>query len=186
MQTGCPDGTDHNGCNTVGDGERCSTHGTASHIADGQVSDFCCLVLERSLGARNNTLRLQSLPNPYPMPDSPYSLDFAPPGRILPRNNVVACLFTVRLELHAHIRSHRKHDEFKGRDWLCAQENIVFAIKPPVLGRATLTFGDAYQVLDAFALKMGQDGYRSLWAQVLTTQGGIYVGNARIGSHEVK
>ncbi|CAL8583704.1 hypothetical protein XPA_009324 [Xanthoria parietina] len=48
-----------------------------------------------------NSNMLQStkpLPNPYPMPDTPYSLAFSAPGPTLPRRNVVACIFTVRLK----------------------------------------------------------------------------------------
>ncbi|KAL8749108.1 MAG: hypothetical protein Q9199_007890, partial [Rusavskia elegans] len=61
------------------------------------------------------------------MPDTPYSLAFSAPGPSLPRRNVVACIFTVRLKMVAYIRTHGGLSPFLERhDWPCEVDQIVF------------------------------------------------------------
>ncbi|KAI4270097.1 MAG: hypothetical protein L6R38_007227, partial [Xanthoria sp. 2 TBL-2021] len=65
------------------------------------------------------------------MPDTPYSLAFSAPGPTLPRRNVVACIFTVRLKMAAYIRTHGGLNPFlEQRDWPCEADQIVFGIAP--------------------------------------------------------
>lgn len=127
------------------------------------------------------------LPNPYPMPHTSYSLAFSAPGPTLPRRNVVACIFTVRLKMKADMRTHGELGPFLApREWPCETDRLVFGIAPfavPV-GARPMTWNDAYEVLDAFSRKMLYEGYHGWWARVQETHGGRVVARASIGPRE--
>ncbi|KAI4178025.1 MAG: hypothetical protein LQ348_005719 [Seirophora lacunosa] len=132
---------------------------------------------------RNNGLQLKALPNPYHIPDTPYSLDFDAPGPELPRRNVVACILTVRLEMIAYMRKYGGVGKFETHEWPCELDSVVFSIdlNAVPLGARFLTWQDAYEVLNAFSTKMSSDGYHGLWATIMLTRGDKVFGRAHIG-----
>ncbi|KAL9007823.1 MAG: hypothetical protein Q9173_006989, partial [Seirophora scorigena] len=131
----------------------------------------------------NNGLQLKALPNPYRIPDTPYSLDFDAPGPDLPPRNVFACIFTVRMDMIAYMRKYGGAGTFETREWPCELESMGFSIEvnAVLLGARFLTWHDAYEVLNAFSTKLSSDGYHGLWATIMLTQGGKVFGRAHIG-----
>ncbi|KAL8684287.1 MAG: hypothetical protein Q9224_006462 [Gallowayella concinna] len=138
-------------------------------------------VLLFSRPATSQNLTLQSY---RPLPHTRFALDFQEqhdPRRLV-REDVVRCIFNLRIRMIAHIREHN-HDPFAPQEWRC-EGDVDFRIALTSSGSGGgigFTWEDAYAVLDAFAKQMLREGYHELLAWILVAEGARRVGGARIG-----
>ncbi|KAL8806274.1 MAG: hypothetical protein Q9182_001421 [Xanthomendoza sp. 2 TL-2023] len=120
-----------------------------------------------------------SMPNPYPMPDSPYALWFDEPGHRLPIHRTRQLLFQVRQHYRQYIAAHQ------GDQLMVAQELqnaiVVFGIAPLARPVGGLTWADGLSVVEAFQVKLSMEGYRDRWAKISLKYGGPLVGTALVG-----
>lgn len=122
-----------------------------------------------------------TLLNPYPMPGTPFSLDFHDDhgmGPPLDSGAVINCLTTIRHEVAQRIQRY-------GNRPLASLgyriSNLDFDIVS-AHGQAggPVTYQDFLAVLGAFAQKMSREGYRARYALILMTHGGEFIGDAQI------
>lgn len=131
--------------------------------------------------ARDGTLRLESIPNPYPMPHTPYNIQFdEDPGEPLPQVDARTCLILVRQQLLRYIRVHGGDHDLEPCEF--RYESVSFGVVPfagQITGRH-LTYFDMNAIIAAFSLKMSSDGYRTLRGRIFMTVNGQEVGTALI------
>ncbi|KAL8960256.1 MAG: hypothetical protein Q9193_003006 [Seirophora villosa] len=121
----------------------------------------------------------ERIPNPFPLPNTPFSLDFdsVPAGaEPLPPANVDNCLMTIRQEILQHIRRHGNGPV----------SSIGFRINDidfdiiPAQQQTPLSYQDLLAMLRAIRLKMGQQGYYGLYAEIIMTEGREILGDVQI------
>ena len=124
---------------------------------------------------------ISSLPpmaNPYPMPGTSFSLAFYVEGPSLVPANVANCLSIIRQEVQSQIQR-------TGNGLVSSTgfriSNLDFDImstqdhtQPPI------RFSDFAALLKAFSMKMSREGYQGLYAEILVTEGSVFVGDAQI------
>lgn len=121
-------------------------------------------------------LRLNSLPNPYPVPNRPFSLDFIARQSNLPKANVDRCLEYALITLiyivgsgHPPVPSHVK----------IPYGGITFNVDPVSSPyQPDLTYNDTIAILEAFVLKTKVEGYKEWIAEARWDIGGRYLGDA--------
>ncbi|KAL8907308.1 MAG: hypothetical protein Q9207_001485 [Kuettlingeria erythrocarpa] len=135
--------------------------------------------LDRPAG--NITLRIRPIPNPYPLPNTPFSIDFDEPGLPIRYRDAQACIRHARHQIQQFINEHGGGGDLPFREY--HYNSVAWGIDPvaPAAGPA-LKWDDADAILLAFTLKLNGVGYRSYWARVVLTQGGELVGSAAIGT----
>lgn len=132
--------------------------------------------------------RLQHLPNPYPVPDRPFRIDFHEPGQeeLLPMRATINCIHKVYNILNYHIHyigdgpipiEGGLYFSFNGVEF------AVYAMPAPTHSYV-LSYSDTLHILSAFCVKMQTEGYRFRFGEVLLSGGGEHVGNAVIARIE--
>lgn len=145
-------------------------------MQNSQLDSFIAF-LTQSL-SRNNTQPLRSTPNPYPLPGSPYSIDFDEAGAWLRRADTINMLVNVRRYYASYILHHRAgEEELKARE--LQYKNLAFGIAPfAAEEHPRLTWNDALLIVDAFRAKSGSDGAREQWGLIFRREGEVEVGSA--------
>lgn len=116
------------------------------------------------------SLKLQArsiFPNPYPMPDSPYSIHFRrlqPPPPAIPAEGVEMAIAVFLDQILGDIRVQGNRPV--GRDFYEKFKNpqaydFLLQSYPPPRGQG-MTLNDTFNVLQIFRLKMRADGYKQL------------------------
>lgn len=122
-----------------------------------------------------------TLPNPYPMPGTAFSVNFGNDNRTGPAlvsTAVVHCLNFIRRELVQHI-DQTGNVQVSSLDWHVS--DLLFSILPAQEHTGPqLLYQDLLALLGAFSKKMVRDGYQARHAQIFVTDGGQFVGNAQI------
>ncbi|KAL8788389.1 MAG: hypothetical protein Q9195_007347 [Heterodermia aff. obscurata] len=135
--------------------------------------------------SRNNTLLLARIPNPYPMPESPYSLDFQNPGPFLNSNEVQRFLTSVFVDVVNHIQT---HGDGPLPIWWGDTHCYNFYQRPYEFRMVTFenvfTYNDTTHILAAFILKSRVDGSRERSADVFNTVTGLFHGRATLTSDD--
>ena len=138
-------------------------------------------------GTSHTLQQLSILPNPYPMPDSPYSINFLDPGPFLgPGPKVLSFMDYTFTRMIIQIVNF-------GDDYLpqVAGDVYGFSIEkgPYWFGVRTsqsgLTFNDTTHILEAYTLKLRLEGFRERGSDIFDTATGNHLGSAvldRFGS----
>ncbi|KAL8734558.1 MAG: hypothetical protein Q9166_001458 [cf. Caloplaca sp. 2 TL-2023] len=123
------------------------------------------------------------LPNPYPMPGTPYSIDFVNPA-VQPPPLVAAdvdyAISFIREKEETASKQHRdspmgaRSFDFGNLDLAV---NFTITSTPPP-GSEGMTCNDIFPILDAFSLKMKEEGYRQRFGNITVTDTGVGLGNA--------
>ncbi|KAL8917364.1 MAG: hypothetical protein Q9208_007982 [Pyrenodesmia sp. 3 TL-2023] len=130
------------------------------------------------------------IPNPYPLPGTPYSISFESTQHRAPALNRVEslnCINVAYRQINGHIRAHGNEVIPRTRPGLEYRYGTVeFSISSgrEVRPGAEMSYSTAAAVLGAYALKMSQEGYRPRLARVFVTDGGKPVGDALFGLAE--
>ncbi|KAL9011739.1 MAG: hypothetical protein Q9173_003447, partial [Seirophora scorigena] len=158
------------------------THAGLSSI-DRYVCRLVCLDHELQSGdrrrARDDTLPRDSMPNPYPMPYTPYSIAFdEDPGEPLSETDAKDCLHIVRQKLLRYIRAHGGNHDLEPCEY--RYNSVRFRVTPFLVQTSVrhLTFFDLNAVIAAFSLKLTREGYRPLAGRIFMTMSGRGVGTA--------
>ncbi|KAL8757034.1 MAG: hypothetical protein Q9199_002511 [Rusavskia elegans] len=126
-------------------------------------------------------LQLGPLPNPFPLPDTPFSLDFHEDhaaARQLPPTNVAECIATIRRETLQHIRRYGNGlIPPLGFQISGIGVDLVSAHQP-----MPLTYQDFVAILLVFAHKMGREGYYERFADIIMSEGGEIIGDVQMYS----
>ena len=127
----------------------------------------------------NKTLQLGPVPNPYVIHDSDLSIDFEEQMSELVPNDVVDCIVSARRRITRRISQHGEARVTIPSIWFTwrSVEFRVFVEQVP----RRVTLNDTLDILDAFAIKSGLEGFQSRWANIIVTQGGQIVGQAVLG-----
>lgn len=124
------------------------------------------------------------LPNPFPLPNTPFSLDFHelhPGAPHLPRANVFECLMTIRREMLQHI----------GEQGNGPISSLGFQIRGIGLDlvaahqQTALRYHDFVVILLTISLKMGREGYYARFADIIMSRGGEILGDVQIYSEQL-
>lgn len=130
----------------------------------------------------NRTLQLDPIPNPYPVPDTAFSLDFQMGEFMLVRRDVVGCINYAYSVIVDHINQHG--DTPIPRDpapLKVISDTVEFSILSIIAPHLpVVSYSDTLAILRAFAMKMSRNGYRSWFALIVTTEGGDHIGGALI------
>ncbi|KAI4185349.1 MAG: hypothetical protein LQ346_005925 [Caloplaca aetnensis] len=119
------------------------------------------------------------LPNPYPIPNTPYSIFFYPPEEWLSFADTKQCLTFSRTRYLFKIRQGQGNDPLEPHEY--DLKSTVFGIAPlPAQGPFGLTWNDAPPIVDAFLRKMTAEGYRKRLARIYVTNWGQTVGTALV------
>ncbi|KAI4200318.1 MAG: hypothetical protein LQ346_002396 [Caloplaca aetnensis] len=116
---------------------------------------------------RNRAVRLDPIPNPYPLPHSELSIEFDEPGTSLRRRDVTECIFLARRKVLAHIEEHGEGPMPPGLAY--SWRSVEFRLfQMPHQHRVTLN--DTLDILAAYAIKEGREGFASLWGTIIPTE----------------
>lgn len=121
------------------------------------------------------------MPNPYPMPHTPYSIAFdEDPGEPLSETDAKDCLHLVRQELLRYIRAHGGNHDLEPCEY--KYNSVSFGVTPFVVHTSVrhLTFFDLNAVIAAFSLKLAREGYRTVAGRIFMTMSGRGVGTALV------
>ncbi|KAL8737989.1 MAG: hypothetical protein Q9181_001171 [Wetmoreana brouardii] len=118
----------------------------------------------------NKTLQLDPIPNPYPLPNSDLSLDFEEPISSVSAIDTRDCISYAREQILHLIQQHG--DGQVPINFRYVWRTVGFMVFREVTQRG-FTYNDTLDVLGAYAIKLGREGYRSRWAIVLTGGGQI-------------
>ena len=131
-------------------------------------------------------LQIDPLPNPYPVPDRAFSVDFAADEPELPQSDADGCIFLAYHHVMEHIRQHGDGPiPPSPRALLYTFRTVDLGIdRLDVPHQFALTYNDTMTILFAFAVKMRREGYRSYFAEIIQTQGGGHLGDALISRVE--
>ncbi|KAL8987522.1 MAG: hypothetical protein Q9177_003276 [Variospora cf. flavescens] len=121
------------------------------------------------------------IPNPYPLPDTPFSLNFRDKpdrGARLPRADVERSITIAQQEIHQHIQRHG-NGKMSGRTFRNGDIDLSLGLD----SRGTdFTYQDFFAALLVFALKMSREGYYERYADLMYTDGTEYFGNVELSS----
>ncbi|KAI4190936.1 MAG: hypothetical protein L6R41_000455 [Letrouitia leprolyta] len=131
----------------------------------------------------NETLQI-TLPNPYPVAGTPFSLDFDDSrgqGESLTSTAVSNCLGAISHEVYLLIR-HSGNRPVSNRGYRIGELelDIISAHEPP----GAVTYQDFMGILRALSRKMSREGYRARYADIIMTDGGEVMGDVQISSAE--
>ncbi|KAI4281022.1 MAG: hypothetical protein L6R38_003995 [Xanthoria sp. 2 TBL-2021] len=125
-----------------------------------------------------------SLPNPYPIPETPYNATFRLPKAPLIREDVLGCLNYARREVVSHIKEYGDGPIPNGQadPLLYPYRTVFFDIDSNELPEnQRLSYNVAAAVLVAFELKMTEEGYFHREAEIVMADSGEVIGEARLG-----
>lgn len=129
-------------------------------------------------------VQLPTIPNPYPLPDTPFSLNFRnipDRGAQLPRADVDRSITIARQEILQHIQRHG-NGEMSGRTFRNGDIDLFLGLD----WRGTdFTYQDFLAILLVFSLKMSQEGYYERYADIIYTDGRDDFGCVEISSGEL-
>ena len=119
---------------------------------------------------------MKFLPNPYPVPNHPFSLDFIARQANLPKTKVDHCLKYALITLIYIARSGHAPVPSQVR---IPYGGITFNVDPVSSPyQPDLTYNDTIAILEAFMLKTELEGYNEWIAEVGWDVGGGYLGEA--------
>ena len=129
----------------------------------------------------NATLQLHDLPNPYPVPNKPFSLNFHPPGVGLRVGDIIGCINRAQDIILAHIALHGDTPipELPDESLAATFHTVRFKIaRHAAPGSYVLSYRDTIPTLKAFGAKMSREGFHGLLADIILTQDGALLGSA--------
>lgn len=116
---------------------------------------------------QNKTLEL--VPNPYLLPDSDLSIQFAEPGQDLLRNDVTEGILLFRRKVLTYIERHGAGPIPRTLDYTWRSVELrLFSM--PLYHRVTLN--DTLDILAVYSMKMARERYRSLWGNIILAEQG--------------
>ena len=134
--------------------------------------------------SRNKTLQIGPIPNPYVLPDSDLSVDFDEPLSDLVPNDVFNCIVSARRRVTRQISERGEGPITIPTIWF-TWKSVEFRIFAEQVQRR-VTLNDTLDILNAFAIKSGLEGFRSRWGSIMVTHGGQIIGQVLLGhSHPV-
>ncbi|KAL8761358.1 MAG: hypothetical protein Q9184_002523 [Pyrenodesmia sp. 2 TL-2023] len=131
---------------------------------------------------KDKTLQL-TLPNPYPMPSTPFSLDFRDEhdeSQALPSDAVMDCFRTIRHEVVNTVRRYGNRPlpslgyQISGVDL-----DIVSAHEHE---GSPVTYMDSLAILSVLMKKMVAEGFRERYADIVMTNGGEFMGDVQVSA----
>ncbi len=133
----------------------------------------------------NGTLHLPPLPNPYPVPNRPFTIDFNSEIGDVELNETDA-LRVIDTAIHTLVNDIRVHgdrpipsDPLEAIDF--ESGTVYFTVEslsePP---DPFVTYNDTIAILDAFSLKMSREGYCRWFGLVESTGGGAALAEASV------
>ncbi|KAI4181689.1 MAG: hypothetical protein LQ346_006726 [Caloplaca aetnensis] len=122
-----------------------------------------------------------SLPNPYPMAGTPFSLDFHEEygeGQALPPVAVMSCFQTIRHEIVSKVRRH-------GNRPLTSLGYQISEIDLDIVSAhehegSPVTYLDFLAALGVLTKKMAAEGFRTRYAAIVMTDGGEFMGDVEV------
>ncbi|KAL8686482.1 MAG: hypothetical protein Q9218_007073 [Villophora microphyllina] len=128
------------------------------------------------------SLRLNPIQNPYPLPHTDKVIDFEPAGPALPIKEIEDLVTIVHQKINDHIEKHGD-----GPLPPVLAENMGHMIFLLVSMTALpldrrITYSDTLQILAAFAIKNGREGYAQRCGLVLVEDIGTQLGHVTMGS----
>ncbi|KAL8910137.1 MAG: hypothetical protein Q9171_004562 [Xanthocarpia ochracea] len=112
---------------------------------------------------------LQLVPNPYLLPDSDLSIQFAEPGQDLLRNDVTEGNSLFRRKILTYIEQHGVGPMPRTLEYTWKSVELrLFSM--PAYHRVTLN--DTLDILAAYSMKMVREGYHSLWGNIILVEHG--------------
>lgn len=129
-------------------------------------------------GKNQTSLQLHPIQNPYPMPGTPFSLDFYLVHAVnypLAPTKVMNCILAVRREVFAYVGEHG-NKPIPALNYRFSR--VDFEISPILEQHMAryITYRDVIAILLAYSLKMSRESYRARCARVIMTEGGELVG----------
>ncbi|KAL9021917.1 MAG: hypothetical protein Q9185_000931 [Variospora sp. 1 TL-2023] len=129
-------------------------------------------------------VQLPTIPNPYPLPDTPFSLNFRDipdRGARLPRADVDRSITIARQEILQHIQRHG-NGKMSGRRFRNGDIDLSLGLD----WRGTdFTYQDFLATLLVFSLKMSREGYYERYADIIYTDGRDDFGYVKISSGDL-
>lgn len=127
------------------------------------------------------------MPNPYPIPGTPYSFDSTGPSDpIDPQRNVGLLVGYARSKISTHVQEHGDGllpDRPREHGILYQLGGVSFHVSPtPIPQQQRITWKDAIAVLDTLFSLMKQDGYRSRRGFIDARDTGLFLGSAYLGA----
>lgn len=112
-------------------------------------------------------LRLEPIPNPYPLPGSDYSIFFElPPPIDLPHGDTERCIHDAKVRIIQHLHDHPSDTVVRG-SLTYEHRLVIFRFYPTAVEGVNLEYTDILRVLDAYGIKMAREGYRQRSARIL-------------------
>ena len=114
------------------------------------------------------------MPNPYPVPDRSFSIDFASQERDIREVDARRCLSLAFEEVLQHIYLHGDGVIPIHMSWTHGTAEFEIGMLPPP-PPPVLSYNDTLAIIDAFSMKARQDGYRHWYGEVI--EGGVFLGD---------
>ena len=136
------------------------------------------------LGGTPSHLEVDPLPNPFPLPNTPFSLDFhqvQPGAPHLPRANAFECLITIRREMLQYIGRH-------GNGPISSLGFQIRGIAVDLVAahqQTSLRYHDFVAILLTISLKMSREGYYARFADIIMSRGEEILGDVQIYSEHL-
>lgn len=121
------------------------------------------------------------MPNPFPVPGKPFSIQFGEAqGDELPPRDVQGCIRKAYKILDKHIKRDGDGPLPQHPTPLQVQYGTVWfglgpATRPPL---PVLSYSDAIEILRAFSIKVGREGYRYEFGRIVNTEVETHLGDA--------
>ena len=128
---------------------------------------------------RNKTLQIHPIRNPYVLSGSDLSVDFEQPVSDLVPIDVVNCIVSARQRITRHIREHGEGRITIPSIWF-TWKSVEFRVIAEDVPRH-VTWNDTLNILNAFAIKSGREGFQSRWGSIIMTNGEQIVAQAVLG-----
>ncbi|KAL8783333.1 MAG: hypothetical protein Q9213_004708 [Squamulea squamosa] len=131
--------------------------------------------------ALNRTSNLTPFPNPYPLPAG-VSVSFDNDnsnGSPLSPTDTKQCISHTSKQLIQHLNEHGD-GSLQPTHWLFRWKSVQFSIRPKP-NRRRITYKDALNILSAYSLKLGREGYHPLGSEIIVTQTKQVIGSVVMG-----
>ncbi|KAI4173832.1 MAG: hypothetical protein LQ348_006463, partial [Seirophora lacunosa] len=145
---------------------------------------------ERRDGKNVSTLRVEPMPNPYPLPSSPYSIDFFDPDTQAPplsASEVRICISQARAKIAKQLADHGDGPlPSTPVNFLYRYRSVYLLIGSPMApADRRLKYSDALAVVDACAMKTASEGYHSRVGDIFNTATDEWKGDVEIGAYQL-
>ncbi|KAL8654036.1 MAG: hypothetical protein Q9210_001754 [Variospora velana] len=142
-----------------------------------------------STNAERQMLRLNPVPNPYPLPNSAYSIDFHAPdtqASPLPAGEVRTCISRARARITKQLAEHGDGPlPYSYASFLYRYRSVYLLIGCPLEpADRRLHYSDALAVVTACAVKTTHEGYHSRVGDVFNTATDEWKGDVEIGAYQ--